>query len=158
MLLRVDAKSGRLLVPLADGTPDGAPDSRPLLGGGDKAISAIFVLSHEGDLFLTTAQAIGRFHHSSFVAGAPVAAAGEMTVHHGQVLALSNRSGHYMPPRACLGRVLEKLRQMGVADLDRVQIEPATPPPASIELRDGGSVAEPSEDAAEDVELGQARV
>ncbi len=36
-----------------------------------------------------------RFHHSSFLAGAPVKAAGEWLVVDGQVMAITDKTGHY---------------------------------------------------------------
>jgi len=40
---------------------------------------------------------IGRFHHSSFLAGGAVAAAGEWTVENGKLLHINACSGHYKP-------------------------------------------------------------
>ena len=59
-------------------------------------------------------------------------AAGEMWLHHGKLLSLSNRSGHYAPPLSCLHAVLERLGQLGVADLHDVRIQRATPLPTSV--------------------------
>lgn len=100
---------------------------------GDSApVRAIFVIDQAGDLLLKSGHETGRFHHSSFVAGAAVAAAGEMTVHHGRILALSNSSGHYAPQRSSLGPVLQHLSRMGVADLGAIEIDLVDPPPATV--------------------------
>ena len=124
LLARVDA-AGRLLTP-------GGSGASTVLGAGDSPIKAIFVLDAAGDLLLTTDFETGRFHHSSFVAGAPVAAAGEMTIQNGKLLSLSNRSGHYTPQRSSLGLVLERLRQLGSVDLKEVEIEQVDCPPATM--------------------------
>ena len=58
------------------------------------SVQAIFVMDKRGDLMLTTEHSQGLFHHSSFVAGAPVIAAGEMTIRAGELISLSNHSGH----------------------------------------------------------------
>ena len=88
MLLRVEPRSGLLLAP---------GGSAALHSDGDQPQKAIFVLDQAGDFLLTCDYSTHRFHHSSFVAGAAVAAAGEMRIHHGQLLTLSNKSGHYTP-------------------------------------------------------------
>ena len=86
-----------------------------------------------------------RFHHSSMVAGAPVAAAGQMVVHKGRLLKVSNESGHFAPPPSCLTPLLARMSEMGVASLHAVRIEPVlTPitqssPPLTGELGRPGS-------------------
>ena len=67
------------------------------------------------------------FRHSSFVAGQPVSAAGEMTIESGRLLVLSNHSGHYAPPPSCLHYVMAVLSQMGVAHLESVELELTSP-------------------------------
>ena len=54
------------------------------------------------------------FHHSSFLAGAPVAAAGEMQVSGGIVDYISNQSGHYLPPGPFLEQAQQQLHLEGV--------------------------------------------
>jgi hypothetical protein len=58
---------------------------------------AIFVLSPEGELFASTRAKKGHFHHSTFLAGQPVAAAGELLVTQGVLEVVTDRSGHYRP-------------------------------------------------------------
>lgn len=53
------------------------------------------------------------FHHSSFLAGAPVAAAGELKVEKGVVELLSNESGHYLPPAEYLLQVAKEFIRRG---------------------------------------------
>ncbi|WP_119726298.1 hypothetical protein [Thermomonospora amylolytica] len=62
--------------------------------------------------------AAGVFHHSSFLAGGPVAAAGELRVVNGRLGLISDRSGHYQPPPEFRDRVVEMLRQAGVTITD----------------------------------------
>lgn len=74
----------------------------------------------------SNAQAVGHptaIHHSSMVAGAPVAAAGTMRIRDGQLLSISNESGHYAPPPSSLQSVLARLGAMGVGRLDVVQLD-----------------------------------
>lgn len=62
-------------------------------------------------------------HHSSLVAGGPVASAGELVVQRGRLLSLSNWSGHYAPPPSCLGVFLDHLAKMGATNLKDVKLE-----------------------------------
>jgi hypothetical protein len=57
---------------------------------------AIFVVDTD-DLIFMYEQVQGRFHHSSFLSGAPVRCAGEIVVNHGHVKVVTAKSGHYMP-------------------------------------------------------------
>lgn len=87
--------------------------------------SFIFVIDGHGDLLAArkpeTEPACLR--HSSLVAGAAVAAAGEMVVHAGALLSISNWSGHYAPPPSTLGLVLNRLARLGMLDLKDVKLE-----------------------------------
>lgn len=57
----------------------------------------IFVMDQHNQLFAGFKKT-GRFHHSSFLQGAPVKMAGTITVNnHGELLGVSNASGHYQP-------------------------------------------------------------
>jgi len=103
-------------------------DGRPLGGSQSGAVVAIFVLDAQGSVMLTVEHLTRPFHHSSFVAGAPVAAAGEMTIDDGWLIAITNASGHYAPPPSCLRVVFERLHALGVARLDRVRVESTWPP------------------------------
>ncbi|QYD69155.1 hypothetical protein KZJ38_01825 [Paraburkholderia edwinii] len=61
-------------------------------------------------------------HHSSFLSGAPVAAAGAIRVASGQLNYLTDQSGHYAPSTDHTAQVLQKLRSLGV-DLSQVQTD-----------------------------------
>src|SRR5205085_902189 len=58
---------------------------------------AIFVMSKTGEIYASKNQIVGRFHHSSFLAGAPVASAGELKVSNGVLKEVTIKSGHYRP-------------------------------------------------------------
>lgn len=81
----------------------------------------IFVMDEYGNLYASSKHEVGRFHHSSFLAGGPVAGAGELAVTIGRLLFLSDRSGHYMPDREHLEQVIARLRKGGV-DLGGVDV------------------------------------
>jgi len=115
---RVLAVDGRL-VDLA-GRPLN-PGHRPAKWKGDEGL-AIFVLDAAGNLYATLDHERGRFHHSSFFSGGPVAMAGDLRVFDGHLVEVSNQSGHYRPPPAALRQAIERLREMGV-DLSKVKIE-----------------------------------
>jgi glycosyltransferase involved in cell wall biosynthesis len=66
-----------------DGTPFHAPDW------------AMFAMDRGGNLHAATTEIDRRLKHSSFFAGAPVAAAGEIKVLHGRMLAISDQNNHY---------------------------------------------------------------
>ncbi len=83
---------------------------------------SIFVMDGKGNLYASDAQEVGRLHHSSFLAGQPVAGAGEITVRSGEIEYMSDRSGHYTPPGECLDQVREYLRKEGVS-LDRATVD-----------------------------------
>lgn len=56
---------------------------------------AVFVCSPDGGLY-ARAHEVGFFHHSSFLAGKPVAAAGELLVDEaGKIRVITNKTGHY---------------------------------------------------------------
>jgi hypothetical protein len=83
-----------------------------VLGGG----KAIFVMDHDGNMYASTSHAVGKFHHSSFLAGQPVAAAGEIEVHNGEVTVVNRKSGHYRPTESQLNQVAEHLSSLGVSN------------------------------------------
>ncbi|TCK20144.1 WXG100 family type VII secretion target [Pseudonocardia endophytica] len=82
---------------------------------------AIFVMDPKGNLYVSLEQDVGRIHHSSLLAGAPVAGAGEISAVDGRVTVLSEESGHYAPPAECLDQVVDYLRNEGV-DLGETEV------------------------------------
>jgi hypothetical protein len=70
----------------------------------------IWVCSSEG-AFYTAAHEISVFHHSSFTAGRPVLGAGEWVISNGELLLVTNKTGHYKASPAHLAMCLSRLRQ-----------------------------------------------
>ncbi len=58
---------------------------------------AIFVVSEDGRIFASNYHRIGELHHSSFLAGKPIACAGEILVKEGIIKIITRKSGHYTP-------------------------------------------------------------
>lgn len=85
----------------------------------DRKQDVMFVMRGSGTIFVC-ADREATPHHSSLAAGHAVAAAGQLTVLKGRVLAISNESGHYTPPASSLQRVMSQLSQLGVSHLDEV--------------------------------------
>ena len=56
----------------------------------------IFVVDMERNLYVHK-HVEGKYHHSTFLSGAPVAAAGEIAAEDGWVKVITAKSGHYMP-------------------------------------------------------------
>ncbi len=83
--------------------------------------NAIFVMGRDGKLYASLEQQVGHFHHSSLLAGKPVATAGEMAVENGVIKSISNRSGHYMPSEEFTRQGLRKLAHEGL-DLNAIQM------------------------------------
>jgi hypothetical protein len=75
---------------------------------------AIFVMAENGDLYASNYQEIGAFHHSSLLAGDPVAGAGELQVSNGEIQIISDKSGHYMPTRDYTMQTVNYLRSLGL--------------------------------------------
>lgn len=74
---------------------------------------AIFVMAPWGQLYGSKEHYIYRFHHSSLLAGAPVAAAGEMEVIKGVLTEINNCSGHYWPSVKLVKQVFDSLTLQG---------------------------------------------
>ncbi|HJR74318.1 MAG TPA: hypothetical protein VJ806_11840 [Luteimonas sp.] len=98
----------------ADGTPFDTRDARTHWSGQGRAI---FVMNAYGDIFASKTHIVGRFHHSSLGQGKPVAGAGELEVRDGKLVALTDSSSHYCPPRRYTEQVLHELQARGV-DVD----------------------------------------
>jgi len=75
---------------------------------------AIYVMSDTGNIHASS-HSVGYRHHSSLLAGANVAGAGEMRVLQGKLVNISNKSGHYAPAAAHLLQVLHVLRKRRVS-------------------------------------------
>ena len=89
--------------------------------GKDGSGLGIYVMSEHGDIHVSKRQERGYKHHSTLLAGAPIAAAGEMKIKDGKLLLLNNTSGHYKPDQYCLLQVLHSLQKQE-ANLDDLEI------------------------------------
>jgi RHS repeat-associated protein len=98
--------------PLA-GTPFDTAEASTFFSGDGKAI---FVMAPEGRIFASTFQEPGKFHHSSLAQGKPVAAAGELTVIDGNLVEVSNKSGHYQPTQKMNDQLLDELKERGLPE------------------------------------------
>jgi hypothetical protein len=92
----------------------------------DGQSKAIFVVNEKGDVFASTYQKAGEFHHSSLGQGKPVAMAGEMEVENGVLKSISNRSGHYTPEPEYLDQTISHLERSGI-DFKSVEIDTLEP-------------------------------
>ncbi|HST67716.1 MAG TPA: hypothetical protein VLM05_21275, partial [Mycobacteriales bacterium] len=59
-------------------------------------------------------QEVGAFHHSSLLGGKPVSAAGELEVRNGELVRLTDQSGHYRPTQAMTQQMVQRLRDAGI--------------------------------------------
>ena len=93
----------------------------------------IFVVDLNGNMYIHE-PLDGFFHHSSFVKGMPVLAAGEIKFFDGRIVSLNNKSGHYKPDQESLDLPLSFFHEAGV------RIEPEAierfSPDQIIDLRD----------------------
>ena len=78
----------------------------------------IFVMTADGKIY--SADKTKVHHHSSFMAGRPVAAAGCWTVKWGKVTYINNQSGHYCPPKDFLEQFEKELKYRG-ADVSKIE-------------------------------------
>lgn len=72
----------------------------------------IFVMDGEGAIYSANKAEVN--HHSSFLAGGPVAAAGHWEVEYGALKWIGNESGHYQPPFDYTQQILTELNRLGV--------------------------------------------
>lgn len=71
-------------------------------------------MDRHGDLYASNNHEVGKFHHSSFLAGGPVAGAGELNVVDGRLKFVSDQSGHYKPDPEYLQQVVDNLKKAGI--------------------------------------------
>lgn len=105
----VTVKDGKLHG--ADGQPF---DTRNATASGEATGRAIYVMDHEGKLYMSNKAGIADFQHTSFLAGQPVAAAGTIRVEDGQVKEITRSSGHYRPAEEFLDQAVAELHARGV--------------------------------------------
>jgi hypothetical protein len=95
-------------------------------GHEERGGSAIFVMDLVGNIYYCFDQRYGRLHHSTLSAGLPVASAGELVIINGELVSISNASGHYRPAPETLDLVLGRLKELGlnVDKTERFEILP----------------------------------
>lgn len=96
----------------ADGTPYSSRDA----DGNPR--EAVIVLDPNGKLYASTEHRERRFHHSSLVAGGPVAFAGMGMFEEGALVSVNNQSGHYPGDKRVLEQFLRFLDVYGVSVRD----------------------------------------
>ncbi|CAM1372485.1 hypothetical protein TPENAI_70141 [Tenacibaculum litopenaei] len=74
----------------------------------------MFVMDENGIIYASKFQIRGKLHHSSFLAGKPVASAGELKVVNGIIKEISRKSGHYKPSKAINKQIIKVLKTSGV--------------------------------------------
>lgn len=79
----------------------------------DELSKWIFVVDLRGTMFLGRKHK-GMFHHSSFVSGAPIFAAGKIMIKHGRIIAIEPHSGHFKPTLRNLTALCHVLRDQHV--------------------------------------------
>lgn len=67
-----------------------------------------------GKIYASPYQIRGKFHHSSFLSGKPVASAGELTAINGKITEISRKSGHYQPSLKINSQIMTELQKRGV--------------------------------------------
>lgn len=98
------------------------PSNQPLPVDAKKSGYAIYVMDAQGEFYLSFEGQKGKFHHSSFLAGQPVACAGEMIIFQGKIFLINNQSGHYQPPPLALDQALDSLKKHGI-DLEKIKVD-----------------------------------
>ncbi|KAF9988732.1 hypothetical protein BGZ75_008668 [Mortierella antarctica] len=80
----------------------------------------IYVTDPKGTLYVAQKKK-GNFHHSSFLGGGTVCAAGGIIINHGKLVKINPKSGHYRPGQRHFDRLLASLKGMGIS-LEDVKI------------------------------------
>jgi len=104
-------KSGKLVD--RNGKPVTTKGTITAAGAGADADFATYAMDENGRLYFTRYPVVTQFHHSSFLAGGPVAAAGEIKIINGKLMRINNSSGHYKPSKAQVEQVLTELKARG---------------------------------------------
>jgi hypothetical protein len=89
----------------------------------DRAGMAIWVQGPSGRFYSSIESELGKFHHSSFLAGRDVKAAGDWEVINGHLTKISAQSGHYRPPLESLQDALNDLQRTSPALITQAQVE-----------------------------------
>jgi len=97
----------------------------PHIGPGEDPnteIEYLYSMDQEGNIYVKQASPMltCKFHHSSFVAGGPIAGAGQIKIRQGKATFIDNCSGHYLPTDDLMDQVLSVLKQQNV-EVERVR-------------------------------------
>jgi hypothetical protein len=111
---RVEFRGGKLFRSATSDEKGAAVDTAASVTHQSGAGFEIFAVDAKNEIHMASHK-IGKYHHSSLLAGANVALAGEMKVENGKLVYLSNKSGHYVPSAESLVQLLHILEKDGVA-------------------------------------------
>jgi len=100
-------------------------DTRDMVTSFSGPGKGIYVMSQSGDIHVGS-HAVGHRHHSSLLAAADTAAAGEIEVRQGRVVWLSNKSGHYRPNLKNLCQILHQVQKKHVPLTFRLSVMTTT--------------------------------
>ncbi|MAK90120.1 MAG: hypothetical protein CMI13_02635 [Oleibacter sp.] len=81
----------------------------------------IYVVDFFGNFYVGSHR-INKFHHSSFFSGAPVLAGGEIAIHSGKVVGLTNKTGHYKARAEELNEALDCLYSQHNVDMTKIVV------------------------------------
>lgn len=93
------------------------------VGFGGQAQGMIWVQGPSGRFYTSADFHVGRFHHSSFLAGREARAAGTWHIDRGRLVSINALSGHYKPPLDALQRAIADLIDAGVFINWQVKVE-----------------------------------
>ncbi|KAF8973434.1 hypothetical protein BGZ46_009901 [Entomortierella lignicola] len=74
----------------------------------------IYVTDKDGTLYIAR-KVKGQFHHSSFLGGGTVCAAGGIIVNNGRIVKITPKSGHYRPTQHHFEALVGRLEGMGIS-------------------------------------------
>lgn len=76
--------------------------------------NAIYVMDENGRIYAGLPRQGGKYHHSSYLSGGDVSAAGEIQVNNGIIQKIDRTSGHYKPSPTEFNQVILELKNRGV--------------------------------------------
>jgi hypothetical protein len=106
--IRLTVKDGKLYD--AEGELFDTTNASTIWSGPNRAI---YVMDEKGNIYASK-QERGKIHHSSILAGEPVAGAGEIEVYKGELQYINRGSGHYEPTPEMLQQTVDELRANGL--------------------------------------------
>src|SRR5215218_5624405 len=96
------------------GDPPQPFDTGPMVSKASGPGFAIFVMDGAGNIYAGQHR-VGLFHHSSFLAGRDVTAAGEQKVSAGKLEVKTSKSGHYTPDAEQTWQAVKEMAALGVS-------------------------------------------